>query len=221
MTALRFRSRCRPLLTRSMSSPVVVCAVVVPAVATHTVVARASLTQPSLARWLTSPLIKRSSLARSRSISAQSRPIGDGSLSCWRRRWSRRLVVTAAPPTYAATDFPSRPIVMVVPYPPGGPTDAVSRIVAAEMSKTIGQNVLVDNKPGASGMIGADMVARAAPDGYTFLANASLHVINPYLYKSMKHDAFRDFAPITQLADVPLVLVVPATSNIAHRPRTS
>lgn len=114
----------------------------------------------------------------------------------------------------AADHFPDRPITMVVPYPPGGPTDTVSRLVAAEMSKTIGQSVVVENKPGASGMIGADLVARAKPDGYTFLANASLHVINPYLYKSMRYDAFKDFAPITQLADVPLVLVVPASSSV-------
>lgn len=114
----------------------------------------------------------------------------------------------------AADAFPSKPITMVVPYPPGGPTDIVARLVAAEMSKTIGQNIVVDNKPGASGMIGADLVARAAPDGYTFLANASLHVINPYIYASMRYDAFKDFEPITQLADVPLVLVVPQTSKV-------
>ncbi len=110
--------------------------------------------------------------------------------------------------------FPSKPITMVVPYPPGGPTDIVARLVAVEMSKTIGQNIIVDNKPGASGMIGADQVSRATPDGYTILANASLHVINPYIYASMRYDAFKDFAPITQLADVPLVLVVPQTSNV-------
>ncbi len=117
-------------------------------------------------------------------------------------------------PAQAADAYPSKPITMVVPYPPGGPTDIVARLVAAEMSKTIGQNIVVDNKPGASGMIGADLVARAAPDGYTFLANASLHVINPYIYASMRYDAFKDFAPITQLADVPLVLVVPQTSQV-------
>ncbi|GAB1576425.1 Bug family tripartite tricarboxylate transporter substrate binding protein [Bordetella petrii] len=121
--------------------------------------------------------------------------------------------VAAAAPAHAGA-FPDRPITMVVPYPPGGPTDTVSRLVAAEMSRTIGQNVVVENKPGASGMIGADLVARAKPDGYTFLANASLHVINPYLYKSMRYDSFKDFAPITQLADVPLVLVVPAASGV-------
>ncbi|MBO9353276.1 tripartite tricarboxylate transporter substrate binding protein [Bordetella petrii] len=135
------------------------------------------------------------------------------------RRAAAALAATAclaAAPlaAFAAGEFPDRPITMVVPYPPGGPTDTVSRLVAAEMSKTIGQNVVVENKPGASGMIGADLVARAKPDGYTFLANASLHVINPYLYKSMRYDSFKDFAPITQLADVPLVLVVPESSSV-------
>ena len=108
-----------------------------------------------------------------------------------------------------ASAYPNKAIRMVVPYPPGGPTDLTARVVAAEMSKTLGQSIIVDNKPGASGMIGAEMVARAEPDGYTFLANASLHVINPHLYPEMRFDALKDFVPITQLAAVPLVLVVP------------
>jgi len=101
---------------------------------------------------------------------------------------------------------------MVVPYPPGGPTDLTARLVAAEMSTNIGQTIFIDNKAGASGMIGAETVARAEPDGYTFLANASLHVINPSIYGDMRFDAFKDFVPITQLAAVPLVLVVSANS---------
>jgi tripartite-type tricarboxylate transporter receptor subunit TctC len=103
---------------------------------------------------------------------------------------------------------------MVVPYPPGGPTDITARVVAAEMSKTIGQSVVIDNRPGASGMIGSEMVTKAAPDGYTLLANASIHVINPSVYPDMRFDAIKDFTPITQLAQVPLVLVVPANSPI-------
>jgi tripartite-type tricarboxylate transporter receptor subunit TctC len=103
---------------------------------------------------------------------------------------------------------------MVVPYPPGGPTDITARVVAAEMSKTIGQNIVIDNRPGASGMIGSEMVTKATPDGYTLLANASIHVINPSVYPDMRFDAIKDFVPITQLAQVPLVLVVPANSPI-------
>ena len=113
-----------------------------------------------------------------------------------------------------AGGYPNKPIRMVVPYPPGGPTDLTARVVAAEMNQILGQPVVVDNKPGASGMIGAESVARADPDGYTFLANASLHVINPAIYPDMRFDAVKDFVPITQLARVPLVLVVPTNSPI-------
>lgn len=114
----------------------------------------------------------------------------------------------------AQAEFPDKPIRLILPYPPGGPTDLLARLVAAEMSNTIGQQVIVDNRPGASGMIGAEQVARAEPDGYTILANASLHVINPSIYPDMRYDAIKDFAPITQLAAVPLVLVVPPSSPI-------
>jgi tripartite-type tricarboxylate transporter receptor subunit TctC len=110
--------------------------------------------------------------------------------------------------------YPTQAIRMVVPYPPGGPTDITARVVAAEMSKTIGQSVVIDNRPGASGMIGSEMVTKSTPDGYTLLANASIHVINPSVYPDMRFDAIKDFTPITQLAQVPLVLVVPANSPI-------
>ncbi|GAA5234660.1 tripartite tricarboxylate transporter substrate binding protein [Verticiella sediminum] len=136
-------------------------------------------------------------------------------------RWNRLLAgalctlaaAGLAAPAHAA-DYPERPIRLVLPYPPGGPTDLLARVVAMEMSQSLGQQVVVDNRPGASGMIGAEAVARAKPDGYTFLANASLHVINPTIYPEMRYDALQDFAPITQLADVPLVLVVPANGTI-------
>ncbi|MGO4156450.1 tripartite tricarboxylate transporter substrate binding protein [Cupriavidus sp. YAF13] len=118
------------------------------------------------------------------------------------------LAALGTPPARAADEFPQRPIRMVLPYPPGGPTDLLARVVAVKMGDTLSQTVVIDNKPGASGMIGAEMVAKAAPDGYTILANASLHVINPSIYPKMRYDAFRDFVPVTQLADVPLVLVV-------------
>jgi tripartite-type tricarboxylate transporter receptor subunit TctC len=97
---------------------------------------------------------------------------------------------------------------MVVPYPSGGPTDVLARIVSAKLSQLLGQSVLVDNRAGASGMIGAAEVARAAADGYTLLSNASIHVINPSLHRRMPFDALGDFTPITQWASVPLVLVV-------------
>lgn len=104
--------------------------------------------------------------------------------------------------------YPTRPIRIIIPFPPGGPTDMLGRIVAQKLSERLGQSVVVDNKPGASGMIGADIVAKAAPDGYTLLVNASLHVINPSLYEKPRYDAIADFTPLSNLADVPLVLVV-------------
>ncbi|CAG2155863.1 Bug family tripartite tricarboxylate transporter substrate binding protein [Cupriavidus numazuensis] len=116
--------------------------------------------------------------------------------------------VAAMPAAGHAQEYPQHPVRMVLPYPAGGPTDLLARVVAVKMGETLGQSVVVDNKPGASGMIGAENVARAAPDGYTILANASLHVINPHIQPKMRFDAFKDFVPITQLADVPLVLVV-------------
>jgi len=122
------------------------------------------------------------------------------------------LGATVVMPVQAQTAaYPNKQIRMVIPYPPGGPTDLTARVVAADMSATLGQSVVADNRPGASGMIGAEMVARAEPDGYTILANASLHVINPFVYPDMRFDALKDFTPITQLAAVPLVLVVPTS----------
>lgn len=124
------------------------------------------------------------------------------------------LCVSAMSAAQTTNTYPNQAIRMVVPYPPGGPTDITARVVAAEMSKTIGQSVVIDNRPGASGMVGSEMVTKAAPDGYTLLANASIHVINPSVYPDMRFDAIKDFTPITQLAQVPLVLVVPANSPI-------
>ena len=124
------------------------------------------------------------------------------------------LCVSAMSGAQTTNTYPNQAIRMVVPYPPGGPTDITARVVAAEMSKTIGQSVVIDNRPGASGMIGSEMVTKSTPDGYTVLANASIHVINPSVYPDMRFDAIKDFTPITQLAQVPLVLVVPANSPI-------
>ena len=111
----------------------------------------------------------------------------------------------------SAQDYPSKPIRIIVPYPPGGPTDILARVVAAKLAEKLGQPITIDNKAGASGMIGADMVAKAAPDGYTLLANASIHVINPSVQAKSPYDAIKDFAPVSLIADVPLVLVVTQT----------
>ena len=127
-----------------------------------------------------------------------------------RRRFTTLAALAACgagrAPAQAA--YPARPVRMLVPYPPGGPTDVLVRIVATRLTEVLGQPFSIDNKPGASGMIGAGEVARAAADGYTLLGNASVHVINPSLYPKVNFDAIADFAPVTLLATVPLVLVV-------------
>jgi tripartite-type tricarboxylate transporter receptor subunit TctC len=112
-------------------------------------------------------------------------------------------------PAHAQPNYPSKPIKLVVPFPPGGPLDTVGRTIAQKLSESWGQPIVVENKPGAGGNIGADSVAKAAPDGYTILMGAlSTHAVNPSLYPSMPYDAVKDFAPITLVATTPNVLVV-------------
>jgi tripartite-type tricarboxylate transporter receptor subunit TctC len=114
----------------------------------------------------------------------------------------------------AQTDYPSRPVRIVIPYPPGGPTDIVGRIVAQALSERIRQPVTVENRPGASGTIGADVVAKSAPDGYTLLVNVSGQLVNPALFAKLPHDPLKDFQPITNLAQTPIQLVVRAESPV-------
>jgi len=108
-----------------------------------------------------------------------------------------------------AQPYPSKPIRFVVPYPPGGPLDTVARLLGQKVSESVKQPVVVDNKPGAGGNIGADAVAKSAPDGYTILMGAvATHAINPTLYANIPYDPIKDFQPVTQLASTPNVLIV-------------
>jgi tripartite-type tricarboxylate transporter receptor subunit TctC len=103
----------------------------------------------------------------------------------------------------------AKPIRLVIPFPAGGATDIIGRTVAQKLSAALGQQIVVDNKPGAGGAIGADMVAKAAPDGYTILmATSSTHSIGPALNARLPYDAFKDFAPVAHVANAPSVLVV-------------
>jgi tripartite-type tricarboxylate transporter receptor subunit TctC len=116
-----------------------------------------------------------------------------------------------------AAPYPAKTIRFVVPYPAGGPLDAVARLLAQKVSDSVRQPIIVDNKPGAGGNIGADIVAKSPPDGYTLLMGAvATHAINPTLYASIPYDAAKDFIPITQIGSTPNVLVVnpsvPATN---------
>jgi len=107
-----------------------------------------------------------------------------------------------------AQSWPTKPVRMIIAFPPGGPTDLVSRVLAQKLSEQLGQQVIVDNKPGAGGNIAAEMAARATPDGYTIFYNTSAIVIGPALYSKVNYDTLKDFAPVLLTASVPMVLVV-------------
>lgn len=113
----------------------------------------------------------------------------------------------SASPAFAQA-YPTKPITMVVPFPPGGPTDLVARVLAQKLGEQLGQNVIVDNKGGANGNIGAQLVARAPADGYTILYNTSSITLSPALYKGLTYDVEKDFLPVALTAVVPLALVV-------------
>jgi tripartite-type tricarboxylate transporter receptor subunit TctC len=108
----------------------------------------------------------------------------------------------------AAQSFPSKPLRIVVTYPPGGGADLVARLIAPKMAEALGQPVIVENKPGASGQIGAAEVARAAPDGYTLMLDASSYAVNPSLYQKLPYDPAKAFTAIAVIVRFPNVLVV-------------
>ena len=124
------------------------------------------------------------------------------------------ILVASARAPVSAQSYPSRTVTVVVPFPPGGSVDGVARIVVQKLNETLGQHFIVENRAGgASGIVGANAVARAAPDGYTLFISASVHVINPLLYKNVPYDVVDDFTPISLLADGPLI--VSTTPSVA------
>ncbi len=126
------------------------------------------------------------------------------------RNWLRALACAAAlfAGTAHADSYPSKPVSMVVPYPAGGATDVVARAVAERLTQSWGQTVIVENRAGAGTTIGASSVARARGDGYTLFMTTSAHTISGHLYSKLNYDPVKDFAPITLVTKVPLVLVV-------------
>ena len=125
------------------------------------------------------------------------------------RRTLLGLAAAACLPLSAwAQAYPSKPITLLVPFPPGGPTDLVARVLAKKMSEQMGQSIVIDNKPGANGNIAAVAAAKASADGYTVLYNTSSITLSPALYKSLTYDVQRDLAPVALTAVVPLALVV-------------
>jgi tripartite-type tricarboxylate transporter receptor subunit TctC len=115
--------------------------------------------------------------------------------------------VIFAPLSAHAQPFPTRPVRLVVPYPPGGANDIVARLLAPRMSEQLGKNVVVDNRGGGNTIIGSEIVANAAPNGYTILMVAAGHAINPSLYPKLPYDTARDFAPVALIGDGAYVLV--------------
>ena len=119
------------------------------------------------------------------------------------------VLCTVTAPAFAQDKWPSKPIKYIVPFPPGGTTDTLARVIAQKLSVSLGQQVLVDNKPGAGGNIGSDFVAKSAPDGYTILGGTiSSHAINASMYSKMPYDAVKDFIPITLIGTNANVLIV-------------
>jgi tripartite-type tricarboxylate transporter receptor subunit TctC len=118
------------------------------------------------------------------------------------------LFATVSVAIATAQTFPTKPITLIVTYPAGGGADAMARLIAPKMSEALGQNVVVENKPGASGQIGASAVAKAAPDGYTLMLDASSFSVNPALYPKLPYDSERAFRPIGVIALFPNVLLV-------------
>ena len=129
------------------------------------------------------------------------------------------LVISYGIGAFAQSSYPDKPVKIIVPFPPGGATDVVGRALAVRLSQLWKQQVLVENKPGAGGNIGADLVAKAPADGYTLLLASPAEItINPYLYAQMPFDPSRDFIPVARVASSPLVLVVNSKSAVKNMP---
>lgn len=118
------------------------------------------------------------------------------------------IVMAAVSFSVSAQGYPSKPVRLIVPYAPGGGTDVLARMIAQRLTEALNESIVVDNRAGVDGIVGAEIMARAAPDGYTLLIISSSHAINVALGKKLPYDTIRDFAPITQTANQQLLLVV-------------
>ncbi|HTD89039.1 MAG TPA: tripartite tricarboxylate transporter substrate binding protein [Burkholderiales bacterium] len=118
----------------------------------------------------------------------------------------KAAVLLACAGSVFAQNYPLRPVRMVVGFPPGGAADILGRIAAQQLTERLGQQVVVDNRGGAGGLVATEIAARGSPDGYTLLFTSIPHVINPHLYKKVHYDAIKDFAPIVQFVTVPLMM---------------
>ena len=125
-----------------------------------------------------------------------------------RVRFVFAIVILLAAASVLAQQYPTKPVRLVTPFAPGGPVDITARILAQKLGETFNQQFIVDSRPGATGMIGAEHVAKSAPDGYTVLVTASAHVIVPHMFSKMNYDPIRDFTPVTVVLTSPLLLTV-------------
>jgi len=131
--------------------------------------------------------------------------------TCWRGCWSKLLVAACAAvsaTTALAAAYPVKPIRLIVPFPPGGANDLMARLLAPPLAAALSQNVVVDNRPGGGANIGAELVAKSAPDGYMVLMGAVVHSVNATLYGKLRYNLLKDFAPVSLLASTPNLLVV-------------
>lgn len=126
-----------------------------------------------------------------------------------RRAFTAMVLTTTLPCISLAQSYPTRPIKILVPFPPGGPIDTMARLLAPQLSETLGHQVVIENRPGAGGTIGARSVATSDPDGYTLLfGSTSTLAISPALYQNLGYDPNKSFAAVASFSDSPLVLVV-------------
>ena len=124
-----------------------------------------------------------------------------------RRRFVAMLALASISTAFAwSADYPARPVRMVVGFPPGGAADILGRVAAQQLTERLGQQVVVDNRGGAGGLVATEITARGTPDGYTLLFTSIPHVINPHLYKKVHYDAIKDFTPIVHFVNVPLMM---------------
>ena len=128
----------------------------------------------------------------------------------WFRAAAMAVAILAASDMAVAQSFPSKPVRMLVPYPAGGAVDVLTRTLGDVVAKTWSQTVVVENRPGAGGVIASQALATAPPDGHTLIVVASGHATNPFLYPSLPYDTFKDFTAISLLASSPNMLLVPA-----------
>ncbi len=126
----------------------------------------------------------------------------------WRKSWMALLLALGVAGTHAQSAYPNKPVRLIVPFAPGGSNDIVARIIGHKFAESMAQQFIIDNRGGASGIIGTDLAAKAAPDGYTLLMMSLTLAVNPSLYKKLPYDTQKDLLPVSLVASAPLILVV-------------